>query len=92
MCVPVSESHLQGGAVSLKSAQCNTDLFGLSLPSLQSCRQPFISGLQPLNAPEITRERMKSKDWREHLCLESFNSANNKACMEDQTVLPHWLI
>lgn len=60
VCVPVCESHLKSRAVGLKSVQCETDLFGLSLPSLQSCSQTFIFGPQPFNAPETMREGMRS--------------------------------
>lgn len=68
VCVPVSESHLQSRAVSLQSAECDTDLFRLCFLSLQSRSQLFIFGLQPLDAPEMMREsknKLKKKEEEE---------------------------
>lgn len=52
VCVPVAQSRLQGRAVSFESSHCGADLFRLDSPSLQSCGQPFVFELQPLNVPE----------------------------------------
>lgn len=66
MCVPVSESRLQGRAVGLQSAHSDTHLLRLCLLSLQSCSQLLILGPQPLDASEVMKasKTMTSKKVR----------------------------